>query len=82
MEKPEIKQIGEFLKELEESIYSGECDTISMRLLLPDISQTIKVLMDATFKTKDQELKPLLAYMELRLRECKDYIEQRLGVRN
>ncbi|MHC4417869.1 MAG: hypothetical protein ACYSU6_04700, partial [Planctomycetota bacterium] len=60
----------------------GECDTISMRLLLPDISQTIKVLMDATFKTKDQELKPLLAYMELRLRECKDYIEQRLGVRN
>ena len=82
MEKPEIKRIGDFLKEAEESIYGGNCDGISMQLLLPDIYETIKALMDATFKTKDQKLKALLAYMELRLRKCKDYIERQLAVSN
>jgi len=41
MEKPEIKRIGDFLKEVEESIYGGNCDSISMQLLLPDIYETI-----------------------------------------
>jgi hypothetical protein len=82
MEKAEVKAIGDYLKEVEEGIYGGDYDYIGMQAILPDIYETIQVLIDATFKTKDQELKPVLAYMELRLRKCKDYIEQRLAVRN
>ncbi|NQT71994.1 MAG: hypothetical protein HQ553_04390 [Chloroflexi bacterium] len=53
-----------------------------MQAELPNLYQTIKLLMDETFKTKDQELRTLLAYMEMRLRECKQVMEERLGVRN
>jgi hypothetical protein len=38
--------------------------------------------MDATFETKDQELKPLLATLEYKARKCKQCIERRLAVRN
>jgi hypothetical protein len=38
--------------------------------------------MDATFAAQDQDLKVLLASLELRAREYKDEIEARLGVRN
>ena len=47
----------------------------SLQLELPTLYQTIKLLMDETFATKDRQLKPLLAYFELRARICKDYIE-------
>ena len=82
MTKPEIKQVGNYLKNIEENIYTGNYDSIALQAELPKLYQTIKLLMDETFKTEDQELKPLLAYMELRLRTCKQYIEEELAVRN
>ena len=42
----------------------------------------IKTLMDATFETKDQDLKVLLATLEYKARRCKQCIEARTGVRN
>ena len=37
--------------------------------------------MDETFKAKDQQLKVLLATLEMKARKCKQEIEQRLAVR-
>lgn len=82
MEKPQIKQIGKYLKNLEENLYEDNYDSIAVRAELPNLYQTIKLLMDETFKTEDQELKTLLAYMEMRLRKCKQVMEDRLGMRN
>jgi hypothetical protein len=82
MEKGEIKQIGDYIKDLEESLYEWDYDQIAMQTEWSYLYKIIQRLMDATFKTKDQDLKPLLAYMELKARKCKECIEQRLAVRN
>ena len=82
MEKAKIKEIGDYLKELEEGLVEPVYNPASLQLQLPKLYKTIELLMNETFKTKDQELKPILAYMEVRLRECKKEIEERLGVRN
>ena len=80
MTKAQIKQVGDYLKNLEENLYNY--NSVALQAELPKLYQTIKLLMDETFHTQDQELKPLLAYMELRLRNCKQYIEEELAVRN
>ena len=56
-------------------------DNIAMQTELPYLYQIIKQLMDATFEA-DEELKPLLATLELKARKCKDCIERRTAVRN
>jgi hypothetical protein len=38
--------------------------------------------MDATFETKDQKLKVLLASLEYKARQYKEQIETRLAIRN
>lgn len=38
--------------------------------------------MDETSKTKDQDLKVVLASLEYKARKCKECIEQQLVVRN
>lgn len=80
MEKVEIKQIGQFVKDLEEGL--AERDAVALQAALPELYNTIKKLMDATFETKDQQLKVLLATLELRARKCKQFIEETLAVRN
>ena len=82
MLKPQIKEISEYLKDLEEGLYEWDYDRIAMQTEWPKLYQTIKLLMDETYKTKDQKLKPILAIIELRARRCKECIENRLGVRN
>jgi hypothetical protein len=59
MNKPQIKQVGNYLKNLEGNLYMY--DSIALQAQLPRLYETIKLLMDETFKTDDQELKPLLA---------------------
>ena len=81
MKKAEIKQIGDYLKDLEEGLVEWDYDQIAMQAEMPYLYQVIKQLMDATFKA-DQDLKPLLAYMELKARKCMDCIELRTAVRN
>ena len=82
MEKAEIKQIGIYIKDLEEGLYEWDYDQIAMQAEYPKLNQTIKTLMDETFKTKDQQLKVLLASIEYKARRCKDCIERRTVVRN
>jgi hypothetical protein len=82
MKKPEIKQIGAYLNDLEEGLVEWDYDQLAMQTEYPILHQTIKRLMDATFETDDQELKPVLAMMEMKARKCLDCIKRRLHVRN
>jgi len=82
MERAEIKRIAEYLKDLEEGLYEWDYRGITTQGQLTELYRIIKLLMDATFETKDQQLKPLLATLEMKARKCKQCIERRLAVRN
>ena len=82
MERAEIKLIGDYVKELEEGLVEWDYDHIAMQTELPYLYQIIQRLMNATYKTDNQQLKPLLATLECKARQCKQCIEARLAVRN
>ena len=82
MEIGQVKQIADYVKDLEEGLVEWDYDRIAMQAELPYRYQVIKRLMDATYKTDDQKLKPLLATIEYKARKCKQCIENRLTVRN
>ena len=82
MKKAEIKQIADYLKHLEEGLYEWDYRGIITQGQLTELYRIIKRLMDATYKTEDQELKPLLATLEYKARKYKQCIEARTGVRN
>jgi len=75
MEKAEISQIADYLVDLEEGLYEWDYRGLNTRRDLAKLYDIIKRLMDATFETKDQKLKPLLATLELKARRCKRCIE-------
>jgi hypothetical protein len=81
MDKSKVKWIANFLNDVHEDICEGDGDA-TMLLHLTELYRVIKRLMDATYAAQDQGLKVLLATMEKRARECKQMIEQRLGMRN
>jgi hypothetical protein len=81
MERAEIKQIADYLKDLEEGLVEWDYRGLSTLGHLTK-HQIIERLMKATFETDDQELKPLLATLEYKARTCKQCIEARLAVRN
>ncbi len=82
MEKAEIQRIADYLKDLEESLYEWDYRGVTTQGQLTELYRIIKRLMDATFKTKDQQLKPLLATLECKDRKCKECIERRTAIRN
>jgi len=82
MEKAEIKRIAEYLKDLEEGLYEWEYHGITTQGHLTKLYGIIEQLMQATFETRDRQLKPLLATLEYKARKCKECIEARTGVRN
>ena len=61
MHKVEIKQIADYLKDLEEGLVEWDYRGITTQGHLTELYGIIKRLMQATFETKDQELKVLLA---------------------
>ena len=82
MQKAEIKAIADYLADFEKGLARVDNRTRPTLGHLTEIEQVIGTLNDETFKTKDQELKPLLATLELKTRKCKECIERRLTVRN
>lgn len=82
MEKAEIKRIANYLKDLEEGLYEWDYRGITTQGHLNKLYQIIEQLMNATFETKDKQLKVLLATLEYKARKCKECIERRLAVRN
>ena len=78
----EIKQIGDYIKDWEERLPKSLYDRIALEIELPEFHRVIKRLMDETFKTKDQDLKMLLATLEYKARKCKECIEKTLAMWN
>ncbi len=62
MEKAEIQRIGKFLTDVREEIEGN--DAVTMRLHLTELYRVIRTLMDEAYKSKDQDLKVVLATME------------------
>jgi len=81
MDKVEFKQIADFLNDVYEGLCEGD-EEAAIRLHLTELYRVIKRLMDATFETKNQDLKVLLASLEYRARQYKQQIEEWLAVRN
>jgi len=82
MEKAEIKRIADYLKDIEEGLYEWDYRGITTQGHLTKLYGIIERLMNATYETKDPELKPLLATLEYKARKCKQCIEARTEVRN
>ncbi len=79
VKKAEIKRIVDYLKDLEQGLYEWDYRGITIQGHLTELYGIIERLMQATFETKDQELKPLLATLEMKARKCKQCIETRTG---
>jgi len=82
MDRTKIKQIADYLKDLEEGLveldYRGT-------LTLGDLNRLYVIitdLMQATFETDDRQLKLLLASLEYKARKCKHCIEGLLAIKN
>jgi hypothetical protein len=86
MERDELKQIMDYLKELEGEVEKEYSEQHYRGLFcLQDLNMLysiIKYLMDSTYMTDDRQLKQLLVVMEYRARKCKDHIEEALAVKN
>ena len=82
MERAEIKRIAGYLKDLEEGLVEWDYRGITTQGHLTKLYSIIERLMQATFETKDQQLKVLLASLEYKARKCKQCIERRTAVRN
>ncbi len=80
--KERIRDIGNYIKDLEEGLCECDYGSISMQTEYSNVYDTIKTLMDLSYKTDDRKLKPMLANMELRARKCLDRIERKTAMRN
>jgi len=74
MEKAKIKEIGNYLKDLEKELVEPIYNPASLQLQLPTLYQTIELLMNTTYQTEGRKLKPLLTSLEMRLRKCEQVI--------
>ncbi len=81
MERAEIKCIADYLKDMEKGLYEWDYRGIATQQQLTKLYDIIKTLMNATFRTKNQQLQVLLATLERKGRKYKDCIERRLAVR-
>jgi len=81
MDDAEMKKIAAFLIDVHEGLCESDGEA-TLHLHLTKLYRVIRRLMDATFKTQNQNLKALLAMMEKKARTCKEEIEKRLGLRN
>ena len=82
MERDEIKQVADYIKDLEEGLGTWDYQGPSTLGGLNRLHVIITHLMKATYETEDQELKPLLETLEYKARRCKQCIEGRLAVKN
>ena len=77
MTKSEVKEIAEYVKQLQAGLLDMKYVAIANEY--PILYSKIELLMNETFRTKDKDLKVLLAYIELQARECMEFIKRRMG---
>jgi hypothetical protein len=68
MEKPETKRINNFLSDIYESFCKDR--SAAIQLHLTELYRIIKLLMDETFRTKDQRQKVILPSTDYKTRGC------------
>jgi hypothetical protein len=76
MEKTEIKRIADYIEDLEADLGERHYREIIAQRHLTKLHLTIERLRDTTFKTKDRQLRALLATLEYKARRCKQCIEK------
>jgi hypothetical protein len=82
MERAEIKFFADYIEDLEERLYLGDYDHISIQAELPYLCQLIRLFMDDTFISRNKHEKVLLATLKMRARKCKEFIEERMALKN
>ena len=81
MTKTEIDQIKSIIADVHEALCEGD-NPKTLPFHLTELYRNIKMLMDETAKTNDQDMKVELASLEYAARKQKSAIEERLAVRN
>ena len=81
MTKSEIDQIKSFIADVHEALCEGD-NPKTLPFCLTELYRIIKMLMDETAKTNDQDMKVALATREYAARKQKRAIEERLVVRH
>jgi hypothetical protein len=72
-----LKQFEVYIDELESQLYEWDDGPISWQCELKTLQDTIKILMNRTYKSKDTTEKIVLATLEYRARRCRDCILRR-----
>jgi len=55
MDKAEIKEIGDYVKELFESLYDWDGGLVSLQVEMPKLHKTIERLMEISASTEDKD---------------------------
>ena len=84
MTNTQIKNLAEYIIDLEEALQNSFYDAMAMKNQLPIIYQKIEFLMGVISNTpaEDGEMKVVLVSMEMKLRKCLDCVKSRTGVNN
>ncbi|MFC1652421.1 hypothetical protein ACFL3F_01750 [Planctomycetota bacterium] len=76
-----LEQINE-IRDLIADVHQNVCEGEASQYQLARLYDAITRLMDATFETKDQDMKVALATLECAARQQKELVEELLVVRN
>ena len=82
MTEAEIREIAEYLADLEEGLYQWEYRDEAAEYHLGQIRQVVKHLVDASSNSTSQMEQQLFAKLQLKAHRCKESIEERLAVWN
>ena len=78
----QIWQLKEYLEDFEEGLVEFDYDSRVIQTEYTALCRTIRMLMDETAKSKDQNTRVRLTCLEYKARQCKDCIERRTGIKN
>jgi hypothetical protein len=82
MERAEIKFFADYIEDLEERLYLGDYDHISIQAELPYLCQLIRLFVDTNFESRDEDERVLLATLGMKARKCKEFLEERIALKN
>ena len=82
MTRYELKQLADYVQDLEEGLVEYDYDVIAMQTELPEVHKFIERLMEANKHEPKSYERTLLASVELKARQCRDCMLERLAVRN
>jgi hypothetical protein len=82
MNRVKNKEIGDYVKELFESLYDWDHDRVAMEAEISTLHRYIERLMEISAETKEVPVRTMLTFLEHDARKCKECIERRLAIGN